>query len=73
MNEIWIFLGKYIHPIETPEQWLPIVALVIGWYLATRSTYFLQKDKYLQDSALPQTILFQRLLGAVRKYCFCHF
>ena len=28
MNEIWTLLNTHIHPLQTPAQWLPIVALV---------------------------------------------
>ena len=73
MNEFAQILNKYITLREEPTIWLPIVALIIAWLLASKAIRSLQKDKCRQRLELTQQELSLLLLGAYRKIAFLSF
>lgn len=68
--EIVEFLNRYIHPIEEPRQWLPIVTLVIAWYLLWRAIAFQKRDKSRYYQQIEQQQLLKLLRNANRKIIF---
>ena len=69
-SDVWMFLCKHIHPIEEPRQLLPIVALVIAWYLLKKSIDFYKKDKRFHFQQLEQEHLLILLRNANLKIAF---
>ena len=69
MNDVWMFLSKYIPLQEKPQLSLPIVALVIGWWFLSKSIDFLQKDKHSRLQLTHQQLC-QELWRANRRILF---
>lgn len=66
-------LGKYISNTGEPLRWLPIVVLVIAWWIATKAIRSLQKDKYHQRLLATNQELCSLLIGANLKIVFLSF
>ena len=70
MKESCLFWQKTIYTTPEARQWLPIMALVIGWYFLKESIGFQRKDRCCHHQQLTTQELLQLLRYENRKKGF---